>query len=59
MIVNQRKPKLAFIVASDKIEEFLNVKTGSIEDAINKSKERRKKLIERAEKAKCINMQPK
>lgn len=56
MITNQRKPKLAFVVAADKVDEFLKVKTGSIQDAINKSKERRKKLMERA---KCTNMHQK
>lgn len=56
MITNQRKPKLAFIVATDKAEKFLNVKTDSLQDAINKSKEYRKKLMEKAEKTKCINM---
>lgn len=55
----QRKPKMSFIVASDKVEEFLNFKTGSAIDAVNKSKERRKQLIERAKRFKCINTQSK
>lgn len=59
MITNQKKPKLAFVVAADKIDKFLNVKTGSLQDAIKKSKEYRKKLMERAEKTKCIDMHQK
>lgn len=45
-------PKIPFVVAADKIDELLKVKTDSLIDAVNKSKERRKKMIERNEKHK-------
>lgn len=42
-------PKIPFVVASDKINEFLKVKTVSAIDSVNKSKERRKFLKKRME----------
>lgn len=45
-------PKIPFVVAADKIDEFLKVKTGSLIDAVNKSKERRRKMIERNKESK-------
>lgn len=44
--------KVPFVVAADKINEFLKVKTGSAIDAVNKSKEHRRFLKERMEKEK-------
>lgn len=42
--------KVPFIVAADKINKFLKVKTVSAIDSVNKSKERRRFLKERMEK---------
>lgn len=48
MIVNKKKPKIAFVVAADKINDFLNAETISAADAVIKSQEKRRKMMERA-----------
>ena len=50
MDMNKKIPTIPFVVAEDKIEDFLNADTGSIIDTINRIKEYRKSLIERAKK---------